>query len=86
VFREEQGRVGFHFFGEIGLRDLLKDPVVIGEMSRAWQASGADDPANRHEEAGYIVQNPDGSVAVERWPPGEQSRIAPPPLDSPELL
>lgn len=62
--------------------DPLADPVVKAEIVRAWRDSQADDPINRHEEGGYIVLNPDGTMAVERWPHGEQWRIVPPPLDT----
>jgi hypothetical protein len=59
----------------------LADPAIIAELRSAWRDSVADDPANRHEEGGYILVMPDGSYEVERWRRGEQSYIDPPPLD-----
>jgi hypothetical protein len=60
--------------------DAIANPLIKSELRRAWQQSLEDDPINRHEERGYIVLNPDSSLAVERWPRGEQSRIVPPLL------
>jgi hypothetical protein len=57
------------------------DRSILAEMKRAWRESRAEDPKQRHEEGGYILLNADGSYTVERWPRGEQFRIAPPPLD-----
>ena len=62
--------------------ELLAELAVIAGMSRAWLESQADDPIERHEEGGYIVLNPDLTHGVQRWPRGQQSRIAPPPLDA----
>jgi len=62
--------------------DLLANPAIVAELSRAWRESHADDPIARHEEGGYIVRNPDLSYGVERWPRGGQSRIVPPSLDA----
>lgn len=62
--------------------DPLKDPVIIAELSRAWRESASNDPQNRHEEGGYIVQNSNLSYGVQRWPRGDQSRIQPPPLEA----
>ncbi len=62
--------------------DLLKDPTLRAALARARRDSQAEDPINRHEEGGYVVQNPDGSLGVERWPCGEQSLILRPPMDA----
>lgn len=51
-------------------------------MRQAWTDSQAGDPANRHEEGGYIVRESDGSYGVERWPRGAGASITPPPRDS----
>ena len=59
----------------------LTDRGVLIEISRAWRESQADDPAQRHEEGGYILLNADHSYEVRRWPRGERSSIAPPSLD-----
>ena len=61
--------------------NLLSDPAICAEISRAWRESPPDDPTGRHEEGGFIVRNPDRSHGVERWPRGGQSRIMPPSLD-----
>jgi hypothetical protein len=60
--------------------DAIADPLIKSELRRAWQQSQANDPINRHEEGGYIVLSQDGSLGMERWPRGEQSRIVPSPL------
>jgi len=60
----------------------IDDPNVRKEMKQAWTDSQADDPAERHEEGGYIVKNEDGSYGVERWPRGGGSSIEPPPRES----
>lgn len=56
----------------------IADPAVQAGMRAAWTASQASDPANRHEEGGYIVRNADGSLGVEPWPRGSGASIAPP--------
>ena len=60
----------------------LSDPVIVAAIAEAWRDSTADNPDTRHEEGGYIVQNPDGTLTLERWPSGEQFQIVPPALDS----
>jgi len=60
----------------------IDDPSVQEGMSQAWEDSEANDPANRHEEGGYIVRNADGTHGVERWPRGQGASIAPPPRDA----
>jgi Toxin PAAR-like domain len=62
--------------------DAINDPGVQAAMRQAWEESQAGDPANRHEEGGYITRNPDGSFGVERWPPGQGAAIAPPARDA----
>lgn len=47
-------------------------------MRLAWNDSAADDPARRHEEGGYILQD-DGTYSLARWPSGGLARIVPPP-------
>ncbi len=37
----------------------LADPAIVAEIGRAWRQFQPDDPANRHEEGGYILLNPD---------------------------
>jgi hypothetical protein len=62
--------------------DALTHTVIIAEISRAWRESNTQNAAGRREEGGYILQNPDSSYGVARWPRGEKSRIFPPPLDA----
>ena len=63
-------------------RRPIDDPNVRAAMTQAWADSQADDPANRHEEGGYIVRNEDGSYGVERWPRGAGASITPPLRDA----
>ncbi|HKQ46691.1 MAG TPA: DUF4329 domain-containing protein [Phycisphaerae bacterium] len=60
----------------------MTDSFIKSELARAWRESDLDEPVNRHEEGGYIVMNDEGAWAVERSPPGGQSRVVPPPLDA----
>ena len=62
--------------------NLLGDAVVIAGMLLAWTKSRPDDPAQRHEEGGYILIHSDGSYRVEIWETGERDKILPPPLDT----
>jgi hypothetical protein len=62
--------------------DWLTAPAIRAELNRAWRESQADDPAQRHEEGGFVVRNDDGTYGIERWPRGGQSRIVPPSLDA----
>src|SRR5438105_621708 len=57
----------------------LADPSVRAAIREAWEDSAPDDPARRHEEGGYILQDDDGSYSVARWPHGGPARIIPPP-------
>lgn len=64
----------------------LADPALRAALRRAWQDSLADDPQQRHQEGGYIVQQPNGAFAVERWPRGGRGGITPLPLDNEGLF
>ena len=55
--------------------DALSSPEVRREMREAWERSEADAPEERHEEGGYIVFGPDGSLQVVPWPQGERGLI-----------
>src|SRR3954463_7939085 len=56
--------------------ELLAEPVVRQEMEAAWTDSLADDPANRHEEGGWVYQDiATGRIAVRRAPPGSMRRL-----------
>lgn len=60
----------------------LDDPEVRAALDRAWQDSQSDDPEQRHQEGGYIVQQLFERFAVERWPRGARGGIVPLPLDA----
>jgi hypothetical protein len=53
---------------------VLTDPIVRQLLLAAWQESnpGTD---SAHEEGGFILRQPDGSLTVERWPRGLQDEI-----------
>ncbi len=50
--------------GEDPRKGALREKKVREAMKKAWDDSKAGDPAKRHEEAGWIVQNDDGSYDV----------------------
>jgi len=60
----------------------IDDPAIKKGMREAWTASQASDPAKRHEEGGYIVENKDGTLGVEKWPRGKGASITPPSRDA----
>lgn len=47
-------------------------------MRQAWEESqpGTEEA---HEEGGFVLRNPDGTLSVERWPSGMQDQILVPP-------
>jgi proteasome lid subunit RPN8/RPN11 len=55
--------------------EILADPNVRQAMRQAWEDSDDGGP-NDHEEGGYIVQNPDGSLAVVRVPSGDEDSVS----------
>lgn len=57
---------------------VLDDEKVRDRLRQAWEESrpGADDA---HEEGGFVLRNPDGSLTIERWPRGLQDQIVVPP-------
>jgi hypothetical protein len=56
----------------------LDDAGVRRLLRQAWEESrpGTNEA---HEEGGFVLRNPDGSLAVERWPRGLQNQIDVPP-------
>ena len=68
--------------GRKRLTGPIADPMVQAAMRTAWTDSRAASAAARHEESGYIVRHPDGTLAVERWPRGAGASISPPALDA----
>lgn len=61
--------------------DALSSPEVRRGMREAWERSEANDPRKRHEEGGYIVLSPNGSLQVIPWPQGERGLIEMPERD-----
>jgi len=68
--------------GRKRLTGPIADPMVQAAMRTAWTDSQAASAAARHEESGYIVRHPDGTLAVERWPRGAGASISPPARDA----
>jgi uncharacterized Zn-binding protein involved in type VI secretion len=46
---------------------------VKAGMKSAWENSNSDSFVGRHEEGGFIVRNPDGTLSAEPCPPGTRS-------------
>jgi hypothetical protein len=64
--------------------ELLVNPEVLQALARAWADSQVGDPANRHEEGGWIyLELSTGVVVTRRAPAGTQSSLS---LASPPLL
>jgi hypothetical protein len=53
-------------------------PNVKRGLGEAWQRSQTDDPQQRHEEGGYVVEEIDGTLGVCEWPRGAGAFIVPP--------
>ena len=52
-------------------QELMADPVVQHALDQAWNDSLAADPAQRHEEGGWIYLDPaSGVITVARASPG----------------
>lgn len=57
--------------------ELLTNPVVVQGMDEAWVDSQVNDPANRHEEGGWIYFDPlTGDIVTRRAPAGTRSRLS----------
>ena len=56
---------------------LALHDVGVG-LWRAWQDSKPGE-ADCHEEGGFILQDPDGTLSVHRWPKGDTAVIEVPP-------
>jgi hypothetical protein len=57
---------------------VFTNTVVRDAIARAWRDSQAGTSA-AHEEGGFVLRHPDGSLLVERWPRGTQDEIILPP-------
>lgn len=56
--------------------ELLNDPTVQQALEQAWLDSQPNDPANRHEEGGWIFMDTTaGRITVVRAPAGAQASI-----------
>ena len=62
---------------------IANDPAVKAAMEAAWADSSADNATTRHEEGGWIYEDADGNLTVERWPAGNRSSIDPLPPSPP---
>lgn len=62
-------------FGADGVRNVpeLRDPNIQDEMAAAWRESA--DQFTPREQGGWLVENADGTLSVERWPPGTSNGI-----------
>jgi len=64
--------------------ELLAHPNVVQGLVEAWADSQVNDPANRHEEGGWIYLNlSTGGIVIRRAPTGMRSRLS---LANPPLL
>jgi YD repeat-containing protein len=62
---------------------IANDPVVKAAIDAAWADSNADNTTTRHEEGGWIYEDADGNLSVQRWPAGNRSSIDPCPAMPP---
>ena len=60
------------------IESLLNNPDIRTASRLAWRESQPG-PSDGHEEGGFIVQNPAGSLQVIRWPKGVGNTIDVPP-------
>ena len=64
--------------------ELLTQPEVIAALAQAWADSKVNDPANRHEEGGWIyLELSTGEIVTRRASRGTRSRLS---LANPPLL
>lgn len=64
--------------------ELLADPIIQAALEEAWILSLPDDPANRHEEGGWVYVNvASGAIQVRRAAPGGQAELD---VDSPPTV
>jgi hypothetical protein len=56
--------------------ELLKDPTVLRVLDEAWTDSLVNDPAQRHEEGGWIYcDTTTGAIITRRAPSGEHAEL-----------
>src|SRR5438067_13917246 len=64
--------------------ELLADAIVQQAMQQAWVDSEVNEPAQRHEEGGWIYMDlASGQIDVRRAPAGQRARLN---LGNPPLL
>ncbi|MBI4664438.1 MAG: hypothetical protein HY735_37060 [Verrucomicrobia bacterium] len=51
------------------LETLLKNPTICAALRLTWRESQPG-PSGGHEEGGFVVQEPTGTLRVIRWPKG----------------
>lgn len=61
------------------IQEIANDPTVKAALEDAWAASQADNATNRHEEGGWILEQPDGNITIMHWASGNRSGITPGP-------
>ena len=52
---------------------VLQNEGGRAELRRAWEES-TPDTGTAHEEGGFVLLHPDGSLTVERWPRGRRTK------------
>ena len=66
-------------------KNQIVDPTIRKAFEDAWNESnpGTGIDPNRHEQGGWIVQMPDGTIRIDRWKQGQAAGITPtdPPTD-----
>lgn len=55
--------------------DLLNEPLVLQALDQAWNDSSPGNPAQRHEEGGWIYMEVNGNLAVRRALAGGQASL-----------
>ena len=56
--------------------NLLKDPIVRQALEQAWMDSLPADPAQRHEEGGWVfADTTTGAISVQRPPAGVRASL-----------
>ena len=56
--------------------DLLGEPLVLQALEQAWKDSNRENPAQRHEEGGWIyIDEDNGNLAVRRASAGGQASL-----------
>jgi hypothetical protein len=64
--------------------ELLNEPVVQQALEAAWRDSMPDNPAQRHEEGGWVyVDTATGAVSIQRAPAGSRAVLD---LDNPPTV